>query len=72
LNTAADADIQIQADILNLLVIQGDDSIDASPENLRAQLRDAYDNDADVPKDCDPGFVAPDSLPAVCDGGPAQ
>ena len=68
-NTQDNANIQISADILNLLVIQGEvDDFDTVME----QLRSDYAADADAAKDCDPGFVVPASLPATCAGGEAE
>ena len=62
-NTQDNANIQISADILNLLVIQGEvDDFDT----VMAQLRADYAADADAAKDCNPGFVAPTSVPATC------
>ena len=46
-----------------MLVIQGEvDDFDT----VMAQLRADYAADADAAKDCDPGFVAPTSVPATC------
>ena len=68
-NTQDNANIQISADILNLLVIQGEvDDFDT----VMGQLRADYAADADAAKDCDPGFVVPASLPATCAGGEAD
>ena len=66
-STLAAADIAINQDIFNLVVIEYEGRPDITPETKRQELEDAFKAQASYDCDADPGFTVPDTnIPGPC------